>query len=259
MTGRSIARGVTLLELLVAIGILSMFLLVASSLVDDVTAARGRTEARLARVEGATIALDLVAERLTFGTVDDAAGGPGIVGDAISLRVTGSGVPLRRLVDGARLSPLVDRSSLELRLEPDGLALREDDGPWTVVVPGLFAVHFRYHDGEDWRERWDSGVDGLPVAVELSLWLDPWTEGRRPEWLPEPDPQAFDDAFEAAEEFLDFEVDEDRDPFDLEPVPLEEAPPPDRRRIVAVLDPVPLESPVDGSDLEDAFDMGDGS
>lgn len=226
-----------------AIAILAGLLLVVTTLVRDVSDSRKRTEARMQAIEGATVALDLLAGRITVATVSDAAGGAGIVGDGTSLRVTGSAVSIRRLASGSSLSPLVDRTTVEISLDADGLVILEDDEDRSVLVPGMFAVRFRYHDGRDWRDSWESSIDGLPVAIESRLWFDPWTEGRWPDWIPFPEDESEaddpDESFDETglDEFASFEELDRPTPV---AIGLEEAPPADRIRIVALLDPVPL-------------------
>ncbi len=246
-------RGLTLLETLVAIAILGGLLFVAASLVRDLGDSRRRTQDRMQRVEGATLALDALASRLAVATVSDAAGGSGIVGDSTRLRATGSGVSVRRLAGGHTLSPLVDRSTIELRLDDTGLVIDEDGEDSSTIVPDLKVVRFRYHDGSTWRDEWDSALDGLPVAVEARLWFDPWTDGRYPDWMPPPDPRS--ETSEDLDDFAEFvDLGESGDLDDFEEftragpiaVTMEEGPAPDRVRIIALLDPVPLdgESPL---------------
>ena len=43
-----------------------------------------------------------------------------------------------------------------------------------VLAPEVTAVAFRYFDGSQWLESWDSSAQGaLPLAVEVTLWLVP--------------------------------------------------------------------------------------
>ena len=249
--------GFTLLETLVAIGFILAIILVAGNLLDDLSDSRRRTQDRIAVIEGSTIMLDLLAARLSVATVTDAAGESGIVGDASSLRVTGSGVMLSRLARKASLSPLVDRGSLEFELQGEGLAIRDGDGPWTMLVPKLTAIRFRYHDGDDWRDSWDSGADGLPVAVEAAIWTDPWLDDARAPWMPTPERNEIeftDDFPDEMEEFDDFL---DPDPVASEVAADDEIPPPDRIRVIAILDPNPSGSP-QGDFPETPFDAEGG-
>ena len=235
-------RGFTLLETLVAIAIFGGLLFVATSLVRDIGDSRLRTEHRMRIVEGSTVALDALASRLAVATVSDASGASGIVGDSTSLRVTGSGVSIRRLGGVSSLSPLVDRAAIELQLDVDGLVISEEGVDRSTLVPDLYAVRFRYHDGSEWLDAWDSGVDGLPVAVEARLWFEPWTEGRYPDWMPAPDDRAVEsDAADVLETFDDLEEFEEFGEFDRSPpvaVAMEDAPAPDRVRVIALIDPV---------------------
>lgn len=244
-------RAFTLLEALVAIAIFGSLLFVATSLVRDIGDSRRRTETRMQSIEGATVALDALAARLTVATASDASGGSGIVGDATSIRVTGSGVSIRRLAPDAELSPLVDRAALELELDADGLAISEDGFDRSTLIPGLHALRFRYHDGSDWRDGWDSGVDGLPVAVEARFWFDPWTEGRHPDWMPLPEETDPADLSDEVDEFDDFDDFDEFDDFTRStpiPVAMEDGPAPDRIRIIALLDPVPVDGGGSNSD-----------
>lgn len=232
-------RGFTLLETLVAISILGGLLFVATSLVRDIGDSRRRTQDRMRSVEGATLALDALASRLAVATVSDAAGGSGIVGDSTSLRVTGSGVSVRRLAAGADLSPLVDRATIELRLDAEGLVIDEDGEDRSTLVPDLAVVRFRYHDGSEWRDAWDSAVDGLPVAVEARLWFDPWTDDRYPDWMTPPgERDGSERDFDDLGELGDLDDFEDFTRIGSIAVAMEDAPAPDRVRIVALLDPV---------------------
>jgi len=45
------------------------------------------------------------------------------------------------------------------------------------IAAEVSAIEFRYHDGEDWLESWDSAEDGgLPKAIEIRLFLTRKTE-----------------------------------------------------------------------------------
>jgi len=256
-TGRR-AAGFTLLETLLAIGLIGAILSVAVTLLGDVADARDRIERRLRRAEGATLALDLLADRIATATLTAVDGSVGIGGDAISMRFTGCGVASIRLAPGALRSPLLDRSTLELAWRDGGLALRDDEAAWSLVAPDLAAIRFRYHDGEDWREDWDGGRDGLPTAIEVAIWETPWPDGLIAPWMPEPDPddEFAGDPFE--DEGFDLRFDDpgfdDLEGFAPPPMPAadDEIPEPDRRRIIAILDPVPMSSDDDqgGSEVE---------
>ena len=235
----------TLLETLLAIALLGAVLAVAIRLVEDVAAARSRVESSLRRTEGVTLAIDLLADRFAAATAIAVDGGVGISGDSISCRVTGGGVASIRLAPESRRSPLLDRSTLEVAWRDGGLAIRDDEGPWSSLATDLAAIRLRYHDGEDWRDAWDGGRDGLPVAVELSIWTTPWPDGQVAAWMPTIDDESasFDD------DPFDSEMFDDLEGFAPPPMPAEEdeIPTADRRRVVAILDPVPPASTEEGS------------
>ncbi len=250
------AEGFTLLETLLAIGLIGAILAVAISLLGDVSAARDRIERRLRQAEGATLAIDLLADRVATATLTAVDGSVGLVGDASSLRVTGGGVSSIRLAPSVRRSPLLDRSTLELAWRDGGLALRDDGAAWSLVAPDLVAIRFRFHDGEDWRETWDGGRDGLPTAIEIAIWETPWPEGLTPPWMPEPafDEEApFDDVFDDEFDAFDLGDLDALETFSTSlPAAEDEIPEPDRHRIVAILDPVRMVSSVENDETEAA-------
>lgn len=241
------SRAFTLLEALLAIALVGAILAVAIRLVDDVARARARVEASLRRIEGVTLAIDLLADRLATATTIAVDGGAGIMGDELSCRVTGCGVASIRLDSASRRSPLLDRSTLELAWRDGGLSLRDDEGPWSLLAGDLAAIRFRYHDGEDWRNAWDSEQDGLPVAIEIEVWTTPWPDGLVADWMPEPiDPsEVAMDAF--GDDDLDDSMFDELEGFAPPPMPADEdeIPLPDRRRVIAILDPVPSSTDVE--------------
>ncbi len=240
-------RGFTLLETLLAVGLIGAILVIAVTLLGDVAEARDRIEARLRRAEGATLALDLLAGRVATATLTAVDGTTGLSGDALSLRVTGCGVTSIRLLPDAVRSPLLDRSTLEVAWQGGGLSLRDDGVVWSELAPDLFAVRFRYHDGTDWREDWNGDRDGLPHAVEVAIWESPWSDGLTPPWMPEPE-TAFPD--EEADDFGEFF--DDLEGFAPPPMPAadDEIPLPDRRRVIAILDPASGAPEVESDVLE---------
>ena len=43
-----------------------------------------------------------------------------------------------------------------------------------LIAPEVVSIQFRYFDGEEWREEWDSEEEGgCPVAIEVVITLDP--------------------------------------------------------------------------------------
>jgi hypothetical protein len=98
------------------------------------------------------------------------------------------------------------------------------------LITNLVAIRFRYHDGEEWLEQWDSSVEGLPRAIEMSIWTTPWPAGEQPSWMPE---EGRDEMEEPEEATLDAESADD-------------LPTPDKQRIVAIFDPGTSNPAIDG-------------
>ena len=100
----------------------------------------------------------------------------------------------------------------------------------------FFRVEFRYHDGTGWQDRFDSAAGGLPVAVEVSIWFEPWPGA------------LLEDEFAGADEAADapaFTLGAGDEVFDPDRFagedsgfedPAAERPRPDRRRIIAIPD-----------------------
>ena len=223
-------RGFTLLEMIVAIGLVLAILGVSVRLIDDLGDAKMRTEARLRVVVGTSEFFDLLQARLDTATASGLDGGAGVFGDEVSLSVTGCGVRPYRLVDGSFGHPLQDRAAFEVRISGDALEVREDGGAWSPIVPDLVAIRFRYHDGSAWLDRWD-GSAGLPTVVEVRVWTRPWTEGDVPDWIEVA--EVFDETDRIDGVLLD---DVDLRGFERREVSPEEAPAPDRIRLFAIPD-----------------------
>ena len=51
-----------------------------------------------------------------------------------------------------------------------GLSLQQSEKIW---APEVLSLEFHYFDGTDWVYEWDSGEQGLPIAVEIYLTLRP--------------------------------------------------------------------------------------
>ena len=52
-------------------------------------------------------------------------------------------------------------------------AQTSQDDPLHLISPQVRAIRFRYLDGQDWKDRWDSVAQhALPTAVEVTLtWI----------------------------------------------------------------------------------------
>lgn len=257
-----IRRGFTLLEVMLALGIIVVLLGVMSSVIQGVADSRNRLMDRSERDRGIAVAFEQLEAMIDTCMVNDGIGGAGIEGDELGVRMVRSGVPARWL-DGRSggSSPLGDRDTIDIRLEDGNLVLSgEGDDDRSTLLESPVAIRFRYHDGQMWLDSWNSMQQGFPVAVELSIWTRPWPEGDRPAWMPEPEEDLYD------------EFDESDDPLLSEVMTLEMldepagtemgldmdesgVPEPDRVRVVAVFDPVAtgFDSGLDGME-DESFD-----
>lgn len=132
---------------------------------------------------------------------------------------------------------------------PAGFEDPDEDAPIPadprVIGSDIFRVEFRYHDGRGWRDGFTSGSrGGLPVAVEVSIWFDPWP-GAEDELADElagelADELAGDAPFDPAGDnaAADFAAGDPDDPLDVfaDGAAFDDRPPPDRRRIIAIPD-----------------------
>lgn len=101
----------------------------------------------------------------------DGDGAAGLRGSSSSLMVRARGVGL----DPGRLATEATGSEFVFSASGGELTGRTIPGAATaseVLAQGLELVRFRYHDGVEWRESFDSGqARALPLAVEVSVWF----------------------------------------------------------------------------------------
>ncbi len=237
-------RGFTLLEVLIATGLILALFGSMFTFLFDLLSARERALDHAAKQLAATTLIERVEADLMSCLVGDDVRGAGIEGNSTHLKI------LTRSVAGSLArrggnDPAVfgDLQSAEYRFDDPSGHIEiargpnpdptETAGTFTAVGGPVFLVRFRYHDGSGWRESFDSlAADRLPVAVEVAVWFDPWPGVRRPPDLGDsaqrPERLTFDadDAFDERA----FARDSDLELFD-EPMP-------DRIRVIAVLDPL---------------------
>jgi len=177
-------RGFTLIEVLIAVALLSLLTGSMFAFLVNLARTRDRTLS-VSRVEsGATLFLDRLEDDLGACIAGDASFGPGVRGTADSIEV------LRRLVtvEGAEVDPA--RAVLGVyRHDPVARTIETidpDTGEGEVLGTGVVRLAMRYHDGSQWLDSFDSSRSGLPVAVEVSLWLgDPAAPGETTDAIPE--------------------------------------------------------------------------
>ena len=162
-------RAFTLLEVVVAIGMLLLLVSTLSSILWGAVRSGEELRTRMRRSTGVAAAFELLAAAADTCTARGRDGLPGIEGDGEHLRIT-------RAVQSARDHSLDPIETLSFSTSPseDGLNLvvtTASGGVESVLVEDAGGLRFRYHDGVGFQDTWDSAVRGLPRAIELSIWL----------------------------------------------------------------------------------------
>ncbi|MCH2143635.1 MAG: type II secretion system protein GspJ [Phycisphaerales bacterium] len=213
MTGR---RGFTLIEVLLALGLIMLLVGSLGIFVNQVSETRVDLRTRSEQESSITIVFDALdgATGTCIALAGD--GMPGFRGDAMSVEISFDSTTVQRALGDSSELVLVPEDRVQIRFEPSSGVLsiaRDGDRPRDLAVR-CFAVRFRFHDGNNWLEEWDSiAMGGLPHALECSVWYAPWPDETVPEWFPE----GYD------EEGADFEIMfDDSEDFPEEPMSLDQ-------------------------------------
>lgn len=164
--------GFTLFEILVSVGLFGLLVFAMSSFLGDARRVRTRVAADVERNLAVAAIAGELAEAVATCVTDE--GGRGVRGTSTSIEIAFAGVPAWRIgtdEPGAALAPL---DTLTLRFDAgDGLVEIGREGAAATRTAVTFeAVRFRFLDGGEWRDGFDSIVDGrLPQAIELSIWF----------------------------------------------------------------------------------------
>lgn len=226
------ARGFTLVEVLVAIGLLLALSGVLSGLLFGLMERRDRVAVEAAR-QGAVDVLFAEIDGALVGAFVEGPEGVGIRGDERGLRILSRGV---RVSPGSGLSDVVGvefehdvsrRMILARRVAPGSGA----ELPMEVAATDVARVRVRYLDGAAWKSSFDSGALGrLPAAVEISVWFEEGS-GEAEEGLGDvtavTDPDRADDGPRAGDAGLDGDAVDQVE---------EDAIAPSRRRVMVVPD-----------------------
>ncbi len=182
MSVRAHHRGFSLLEMLVAIGLLVVLVSSMFAFLFDMLSARRRALETVGRQLAATTLIDSLERDLIASLVGDATTGAGIDGDNERLRVLTRGVAGSIAERGAADPDVLgDLQEVEYRFDLGSGRIEGRRGP--AGDPGSFSplggqvarVRFRYNDGQRWQDSFDSRTaDALPVAVEVMVWFVPW-------------------------------------------------------------------------------------
>ncbi len=231
-------RAFTLMEVLVAIALLLALFGVMFGFLNGVLSTRQHVLELTGKQRAASLLIDRVEADLLTCLVGDERHGAGVVGEPESLRLLTRGT----LAGAEGDAVFSDLQVAEYRFDPSTHELSgsrgvagNDASESHPFASRIYKVRFRYHDGEQWQDRYDSMQRGrLPVAVEVAVWFEPW---------PGDDWTVADDEFgpepAGAAERLTFDMD---DTFDETEWAMRadrdfrDDPTPDRVRVIAIPD-----------------------
>ncbi|MHC4304305.1 MAG: type II secretion system protein [Planctomycetota bacterium] len=195
-------RAFSLLEVLVAIGLVIALFGSMFAFMFDTLSARRRALGHAGKQRAATTLIERAELDLMSCVVGDRVNGAGVDGD--------KQIEARRLPAGARGT---------------------DGTPFAPLGGSVYKVRFRYHDSTAWRDSFDSLLQGtLPAAVEIAVWFHPWPGDERPE-VPESEAEIPGRlTFDATAGFDEAEFARESD------LELFDEPEPDRIRVIVIPD-----------------------
>lgn len=192
-----------MLELLVAIGLLSLLAAAVGGFTFVLFDREDRTLALAERTHAAGLLFDRL-ERDLLTAVAETPDGPGLVGDERSLTISCRAVlaeSANPIADDLQTTTIrFDQTTRSLTLNRTGRAhsegendaagtpddfslddpfgfdpfgLDEQDTDLDELSGSIADIRFRYHDGRSWRSSFSSSA-GLPVAIELAVWFGPY-------------------------------------------------------------------------------------
>lgn len=173
-------RGFTLVEVIVAIGLLAGLAAAVSSFVWTLTATRRGVEATADEELVLSSLMDQLETDLASVVAGGKAGRSGIVGAAESLRLTTRrlGIPTDPAGGEAESrGQLSDLRAAEYVASGGRVLVRRrigaggEGGDLGETSAAMGAIRFRFFDGTSWTPAFDStATGGLPVAVEIKIW-----------------------------------------------------------------------------------------
>lgn len=174
-------RGFTLLEVLLALGLIAMLAGGVMGFMLTLLHRRDGMSKHLIDAQSGAALLDRIESDILCGMAGDGGAGAGISGTTTSLRVLTRGVALPIEPGMLGASKAGDRQGSEYVFDAASGVLRArrwmsgeetPAGEFEVVSDHLEAVRLSYFDGETWLGSFDSAAaDNLPVAVEVALWF----------------------------------------------------------------------------------------
>ncbi len=165
-------RGFTLLEALVAVGMLVLLLGALAMFAEDLSRTRSFVARTAARTRSADALFGALESALQTAVVDGGGMGAGVSGTDRSIRVlssrTDAGSGSVRQLARAAFAPL----SATQVTESAGSVVVGRGGTSSVLPARVRAMRIRYWTEDGWSDSFDSLAGGsLPAAVEVALWF----------------------------------------------------------------------------------------
>ena len=173
MRHRSTLRGFSLLETLIALGLIGVLVGTVGLFVNQIAGSRTQLRASTARDALATAIFDGLETALMTAIARTGTGSPGVIGTSRGLSVAHDGVVVSRVFGDIPQSVFAPESTLLFEFDEfSGEArLRRDGSSSPVSETRLGAVRFRYLSNGAWSSSWNSfDSGGLPAAIECSIW-----------------------------------------------------------------------------------------
>jgi len=170
-------RGVSLIELLVALGLAAALIAAVAGFIRNLSLARDRIESRANRDRAVDAFLDAL-ERAVATSVAEGEGS-GLEGHATSCTIHSAAVDVAAAIDPIVMPfPETVQTWFGVDEEAAALLLRRGRGDAESLAVGVSSMRLRYHDGVEWVEDFDSGERGrLPVAIEVTITFAPKVGG----------------------------------------------------------------------------------
>lgn len=238
-------RAFTLFEVLIAISLMLALVGAMFGFFFDMLRSRERVLTHVRQQDAVAAAIRQLDADLTACVVGDAKSGAGVRGDAESLHILSRGVA-GSLAQRGGDDPYAfgDLQFTDYRFDYENAAIEMTRGPagrgglslsrheW--LDGPVYRLRFRYSDGREWRDSFDSLSEGrLPAAVEVAIWLTPPPDGvDAVEESPKPAGGQEDAASEPASKPATTKPRDDREQPSRSP----EDVPPDRTRVFLIPD-----------------------
>jgi type II secretory pathway pseudopilin PulG len=191
----------TLVEVLISIGLVGALLGSMFGFFFNMLASRRRALDGAARQLAASLLIERLESGLASCIVGDDKSGAGVEGDATRIQVHSRSVAAYLAEKGLQAPEVLgDLQAAEYRFQAGLIEARRVSPSDKSASGGDFSplgpagkVRFRYHDGNQWRDSFNSiEAASLPVAVEVAVWLYA-LPGEEPVEQPESTRLTFDD------------------------------------------------------------------